>query len=545
MNSREIFESVAKVAAGGWKILRLYGVTDAGKCTCGKSDCVQSAGKHPMGAAWQHQATADEEQIWRWLESIQEDRDHTRINLGVRLGPSSGVIDIEYDTPEAEAALKEYGLDRIDTPAYSSGRGIHRIFQYEDWMPAAGTVHVRGIEVRIGGGTAAAHSVIPPSLHRSGRHYEWLPDRAPWDISPATVPPHFRDAILNESKQKGSGKVAQACQVLRSGKRVGEGGRHAFLVGAASRNAARIRRFTPEEKQELSQIMLALNAAFCDPPKSVDEVLKIVNDQFAHYQESQSAKSTKYTFEKYGLEWNPEERCYEAGQWRLTVIQGDPKEYRLTIPNKESERPPHEIIISPDDYQKSSKVALAILAQTGTVNVLDPPSRWSTIWSGDSFRDSEGNWITIRGLQSKLMDDPDIERPPPEHFVVSSHAAVILEYLEEQGKAQSGDATLDRRARDGEQPKWILEEKTGEWGLYFNWRDIIPAALRRRSIRKELTVREERRLHAAILKVCGEKSFECRKGVLTETGKRKAFTILRDRHIEALRQISEGEWSDE
>ena len=54
---------------------------------------------------WETRTTNDEEQILSWFESGEP------VNIGVLLGPRSGIID-ELDSPEAKAAWESLGLER-------------------------------------------------------------------------------------------------------------------------------------------------------------------------------------------------------------------------------------------------------------------------------------------------------------------------------------------------------------------------------------------------------------------------------------------------
>lgn len=530
-----MFKEVAKLAARGWKICRLWGVMDNGKCTCGKADC-GTPGKHPSGGAgWQHRATDNEDDISYWFDSVDEP--HTRLNVGVRLGATSGVIDVEFDSPEAEAALKRYGLDLIDTPAYSSGRGVHRIFVHEDWMPDSGVVKVEGIEVRIGGGGTASQSVIPPSWHKSGVQYKWLPGRSPEEVNPARLPDAFRDAVLASSRRQRSGVTAQARKALRAADRISEGGRHAFLVGIASKLAARIRQHTGEELEELTQTMLCVNAAMCEPPKGDAEVSKIASDQFAYYRDRAIARraSGKFKFEQYGLVWNSEERCWEPGEWRLTIVRGEHAEYKLRVPV------PHEnrsvtVRLSAEEWVTPRKVAVRILEATGKVNPLDPnPTRWARAWTGESIKNDEGGYDDIRGLMSLLTDDAESEIPPPEANVTTYNASILLSYLDSHQKAEASDED-DRKPNHSGLPKWI-QASSGEWCLWLKWHETVSKAWQ---IAKAgaLGISQRAALKEAILDAAGEKTISMISKKVN--GRQGKWYIFRERHIDALRKLADS-----
>jgi hypothetical protein len=126
--------------------------------------------KRPIGSGWQHKGTDDLDAVAAWLAA--------RSNVGILLGPESGVVDVEYDEPEGREHLAAFGIFDLRTPTWRSARGEHRLFRWEPWMPATAAMKVDAIEIRIGG--RAAQSVLPPSIHPSGAAYEWI-------VSPADV----------------------------------------------------------------------------------------------------------------------------------------------------------------------------------------------------------------------------------------------------------------------------------------------------------------------------------------------------------------------
>jgi len=138
--------------------------------------------KRPLGAAWQHKSTDDLDAVAAWLAA--------RSNVGILLGPDSGVIDVEYDDPAGRDQLAAYGVLDIPTPTWRSARGEHRLFRWAPWMPAAAAVKAGDLEIRIGG--RAAQSVLPPSRHPSGAAYEWI-------IDPATPIAGFPCQLLAEA----------------------------------------------------------------------------------------------------------------------------------------------------------------------------------------------------------------------------------------------------------------------------------------------------------------------------------------------------------
>lgn len=137
--------------------------------------------KRPLGPSWQTRATASLDEVDSWLADGH--------NVGLLLGPESGVVDIEFDSPAGREQLADMGLLDADTPTWQSARGEHRLFLWEPWMPECGSRKLGCIEARIG--FLAAQSVLPPSRHPSGAAYEWI--RRPSETNVASLPRWFFD----------------------------------------------------------------------------------------------------------------------------------------------------------------------------------------------------------------------------------------------------------------------------------------------------------------------------------------------------------------
>jgi Bifunctional DNA primase/polymerase, N-terminal len=530
-----MFKQAAIVAALGWKLVRLWGVRDDLRCTCGKADC-PTPGKHPSGGTgWQHRATDNEEEIARWFEAAKIS-ESGRVNVGLRLGATSGVVDVEFDNDEAEKVLHEYGLHLIDTPAYASGRGVHRLFQHEDWMPDSAVIKVSGLEVRIGGGEMASQSVIPPSWHKSGKAYSWLDGRSPEEITPARLPMAFRDAIIASSRRKGSGVIAQSREALRGESAVGEGGRHAFLVGMASRQAARIKEFNDAERIELTEILLALNDRKCSPPKSDAEVVKIAADQFSHYRDRLIENRTRRPYDKFGLVWNAEGRCWEPGSWSFTVVHSDPRVYKLFIPHDtDRTQPPYVVELSSEQYLSAPKTAQRILEVTGRMNVNNPsPNRWREVWVGQSERDENGVWTNIQGLYTKLLDDGEDEYPPPEQSAKCANFQILLSFLSDFQKIESTDSEEPNASGS---PRWLLRE--GKWELWLQWQVTMSLAWRKAGLQNP-TRGERNAMLGAIKSTVAPKAIK-RTAREFGDGRQVSYFVFHDEiEIAAIRRLSEG-----
>jgi hypothetical protein len=103
--------------------------------------------KKPLGEGWdeRHPGRAWQRKRWNLKEIDHAFKVRGDLNVGVLFGPSSGLIDIEEDSPEDRGA---YALLFEDCPppitaSFKSARGPHRIFAWHD-----GRLADRGAERR-------------------------------------------------------------------------------------------------------------------------------------------------------------------------------------------------------------------------------------------------------------------------------------------------------------------------------------------------------------------------------------------------------------
>lgn len=534
-NPDEMFRNAAMMAALGWKLLKVYGMRDDGSCTCPKGANCPSKGKHPPESGWHHTATDDESQIAGWFEDFTADK---RWNVGIRLGRTSGIVDIEVDDEQAALTLRQYGLDKIDTCAYQASRGCHYLFQWEEDLPDSAKVMVNKLECRIGGGDMAAFSVAPTSWHRTGAQYQWLPGRSPDDVKPAKLPEEFKKAVFANSRQGGSGAIAQARQALAEDKKVSEGGRHAFLIGQASWLCQRINEYTDANRAMLLTLLRAANAYVCEPPKSDDEVKKVLNDQFNHYRDRQIERQNQRPFERYGLVWNADTREWDPGEWRATVVHSDPVQYRLSIPNTVNrDEPRFSVTMDVNQWTSPRLVALAVLAVAKRIDLLDPnPGRWNAAWNGENIENEEGERRQVRGLRAKLMDTADDEYAAVELNQFAYTAGCLLTYLK-RFDVQDGESEEDNLPNPSGMPKWIKvkHRSTGTVGdeLWFKWRETWDAVRRKHDSISHADIKD---LRARILAATGEKEFRDQKKQIN--GEDGRWLIWTDREMKALARLS-------
>lgn len=216
-----IEEAAYDYAARGWRVVP-----------------VARGDKRPWLPAWQENATTDETIIAKWFEQRPDS------NIGVALGPSSGILDVECDDERAEETLQKLFEGQIPPcPTFSAHRGKHRLFKWQQGLPepAKAVVKIGALEIRTGNGGMGAQSVFPPSIHPTGAAYRWIihPD----DAAPPALSPLICVRLLNMAGMGADelsapttyrrGRDPEQWEILAEG--VNEGGRNAAACAWAGK----------------------------------------------------------------------------------------------------------------------------------------------------------------------------------------------------------------------------------------------------------------------------------------------------------------------
>jgi hypothetical protein len=548
----EIFKSAARYAAElDWPVVRNYGMRD-GRCMCHLGHACATPGKHPVELDWMPHATRDENIIAQWFEDGQE------WNIGLPLGPVSGIVDTEWDDEKSAATARKFGLIDAQTIGYSSNRGGHRLWLLDERLIAIpkSVKKIGGLEVRFGGGGKQTQSIIPPSRHHSGVTYRWEVGKSPDDVEVAKMPEALVLAVIAAcSGESGFEGAVTKNTVYQRIVQVGE--RNTAMVAWISSEIMRMRDpHDPAEQQNILLMMRSLNKTQLAQPLDDTELRQIWMGQLRWGMKARAAGAVKVAstdpeadskveearkanvHAASGLEFRSGE--WFPGMWRLTVVHGDPKEFRIHVPvvaNSDGNSDYVHVSLTNADWLSPIAVARKILEATGTIDVTDPnPTEWAKIWNGYSFKkDGERQVTRIRGLKVKLMDDKTEEWPPAEQQRFAQVAGWLLDALSSHAPPQPDSD--DSAPHPSGRPSWVRSED-GEYLLYFSWTRVFEDIQKTRKV--AMAPGETISLKRRILAASGEPEFRIER-VRTEAGVRRRYVVWQQSHLAHLENIAHPE----
>lgn len=136
------------------------------------------------------QRQATEQEIRRWFSSWP------KANIGVVTGKLSNLLVLDLDAKHNRSS-KEFQIP-VTICSNTGGGGEHIFFQYPSFevRNSAGVILGLGVDIRGEGG----YVVLPPSLHQSGKYYEWRESCSPFDLEPAEIPEWLKDNLQETTK---------------------------------------------------------------------------------------------------------------------------------------------------------------------------------------------------------------------------------------------------------------------------------------------------------------------------------------------------------
>lgn len=248
--SAGLVEAARSYAGRGWPVISLHSVHE-GRCTCGKADC-DSPGKHPRTMHGLHDASADAAVIAEWWARWPA------ANIGIVMGGPARLAALDIDGAAGASALVELVTQHGDLPATlesKTGTGWHKLFTVPEGAHIRPSVGVlgKGLDIRAQG----SYIVAPPSLHVSGRRYQWEND------FPIAGLPGWLTRLLNTPRPQAPFD-GDGAEKIRAGSR----------NGALTSIAGKLRRSGLTQLEMLAALHV-INKGRCEPPLTDAEVSSI------------------------------------------------------------------------------------------------------------------------------------------------------------------------------------------------------------------------------------------------------------------------------
>ena len=206
-------------------------------------------------------ASADLDTVTAWWSRYPD------ANIGLTTGGPSGLVVVDVDGADGEAALALYGT-LPDTVESHTGKGRHLLFiGSPEIRNSAGKLGPQ-LDVRAEGG----YIVAPPSIHPNGGVYRWANGKHPGKLAPAALPESIAKRItgvVGSIHPVAKSAPSHAVDLVFSG--VGAGGRNQALTAYAGRLFAKF-----HGADEVLELVRGVNATKVTPPLDDAEVVALV-----------------------------------------------------------------------------------------------------------------------------------------------------------------------------------------------------------------------------------------------------------------------------
>jgi hypothetical protein len=255
-----------RYAKRGFPVFPVHNVRN-GVCSCGKKSC-EHPGNHPRTKHGFKDATVDSERIAQWWTMWQD------ANIGIPTGPASGLLFLDIDPRNKgdeswESLVAKHGQPPDTAEQVTGGGGRHIAFR-DPGVPVPKEL-APGIDIKSTGG----YIVVAPSIHATGRRYEWDGIQgAKALLDPAPVPTWLLECFAARLRRKTKAANGDS-EKFHAGER--NNGLTA-LVGKM--------RHAGMQQQSIEEALLKENRIRCKPPLDDAEVRRIA-ESVARYEPAQ------------------------------------------------------------------------------------------------------------------------------------------------------------------------------------------------------------------------------------------------------------------
>ncbi len=278
MPSSTMLDAALSYLRRGWTIIPAH-TGELGICSCRNPDCTDQ-GKHPRVKWTDYQVNPPDEaqlRIWwgRWPDA----------NVAIITGETSNVagIDVDFRHGGDESIRKWEPSLPATAQSITGGGGEHRLYAHPGVRVPSVTDVLPGVDIRADGGIL----ILPPSVHSSGRTYEWDTSSHPDDIAELPLLPAFVvDAAnaVSSSAVPSPDRTLNLDAVMEGTQRVPEGLRNATMARLYGSLI-----HTVEDAEAAAQMF---NEQSFDPPlpeRELDKIIHSINRRETHKQNEVAA----------------------------------------------------------------------------------------------------------------------------------------------------------------------------------------------------------------------------------------------------------------
>jgi len=213
----------------------------------------------------------DEEELIKLFEENPE------ANLGVVTGTVSQLLVLDADAPEI---VQKRGIP--ETPIVETARGRHYYFALPDTRIRSATNIADGLDVKAEGG----YVVVPPSVHPSGKRYEWIiPPRGldTFGAEPAPPPSWLLEMLSKWRARSGTLELSRLVQGVPEGQR---------NISSAALIGKLLGCLPPDDWESIAwPLACAWNA--CNSPPLPEKQLRYTFDCIAHKELQKRSQALK------------------------------------------------------------------------------------------------------------------------------------------------------------------------------------------------------------------------------------------------------------
>lgn len=174
-----LLDAALQYAADGFPVFPCHSAKGV-RCSCPRNGC-KSPGKHPRINNWGNEATTDPDKIRAWWKSWPDS------NIGIPAGHGLLVLDIDPGNGGEDSfsdLISHHGTLPVTPESVTGTGGRHLLFRYDGELRNSVQGIAPGVDIRADGGLFIA----PPSIHATGRQYEWASGRALGEVPIAPIP---------------------------------------------------------------------------------------------------------------------------------------------------------------------------------------------------------------------------------------------------------------------------------------------------------------------------------------------------------------------